>query len=63
MTGTRLGRRIAAMVALAALGVSLASCVSDLGPTSADTTSTHQMRYYGGPKAPMWPSQGSGRSE
>jgi hypothetical protein len=52
MTG--LGRTIARMIALAGLGASLASCVSDLGTTTADATGTHQMRYYGGPKSPMW---------
>lgn len=43
------------MAALAVLGFVLAGCVSDLGASSG--TSTHQMRYYGGPKYPMWSSQ------
>lgn len=57
MTDTRLGRKIAAMIALAGLGACLAGCVSDLGAATGDTSGTHQMRYYGGPKYPMWPSQ------
>ena len=55
MTG--LCRAIATMIALAALGASLASCVSDLGTSAADAASPHQMRYYGGLKSPMWQSQ------
>ncbi|MDH6262618.1 hypothetical protein M2427_006567 [Bradyrhizobium sp. BR13661] len=57
MTDKRLGRKIATMIALAGLGVSLAACVSDLGAATGDNSTTHQMRYYGGPKSPMWPSQ------
>lgn len=57
MTDTRLGRKIAAMIALAGLGACLAGCVSDLGAASSDSSGTHLMRYYGGPKSPMWPSQ------
>jgi hypothetical protein len=63
MTDSRFGRKIATVIALAALGASLASCVNDLGPTAAGASTTHQMRYYGGPKSPMWPSQGAGQSE
>ena len=48
--------RIATMIALAGLGVSLVGCVSDLGAATGDS-SAHQMRYYGGPKSPMWPAQ------
>jgi len=45
------------MIALVGLGACLAGCVSDLGATATDAPGTHQMRYYGGPKYPMWPSQ------
>ena len=49
-------RRIAAFSAMAALCVSASGCVSDLG---AQTTSQSngQLRYYGGPKYPMWQTQ------
>jgi len=57
MTTTRLRRKIATMIALAGLGACLAGCVSDLGAETGDTSTSHQMRYYGGPKSPMWPSQ------
>ena len=57
MTDMRFGWKIATMIALAGFGVSLAACVSDLGAATADNSSTYQMRYYGGPKSPMWPSQ------
>jgi hypothetical protein len=57
MTGTRLSRKIVTMIALAGLGACLAGCVSDLGAATGDTSTSHQMRYYGGPKNPMWPSQ------
>ena len=53
MVCTQLSRKVAMMIALAGLGACLAGCVSDLG----DTSTLHQMRYYGGPKSPMWPSQ------
>lgn len=52
-----LGRRIVIMIALAGLGSCLAGCVSDLETAAADGKGTHQMRYYGGPKSPMWSSQ------
>ena len=44
------------LVALAGLGASLAGCVSDLGPTTGEASASPQMRYYGGPKSPMWPA-------
>ncbi len=49
-------RRIAAFSAVAALCVSASGCVSNLG---AQTTgqSSKQLRYYGGPKSPMWQTQ------
>jgi hypothetical protein len=57
MTAKRTGRIIATMIALAGLGAWLAGCVSDLGATAPGSSDAHQMRYYGGPKYPMWPSQ------
>ena len=57
MTGRQLSRKVAMMIALAGLGACLAGCVSDLDAATGDTSAPHQMRYYGGPKNPMWPSQ------
>ena len=57
MIGTQLSRKVAMMIALAGLGACLAGCVSDLSAATGDTSTSHQMRYYGGPKSPMWPSQ------
>jgi hypothetical protein len=52
MSRSRLGVIMATMIALAALGIGLAGCVSDLDATGDGAP--HQMRYYGGPKSPMW---------
>jgi hypothetical protein len=49
-------RGFAVMLA-AGLCAALAGCVSDMGAATADGQGTHQMRYYGGPKSPMWPEQ------
>lgn len=57
MTGTWLSRKLAVMIALAGLGACLAGCASDPGAATGSTSMSHQMRYYGGPKYPMWPSQ------
>lgn len=57
MTAKRPARIVATMIILAGLGACLAGCVSDLGATAVGSSDTHQMRYYGGPKYPMWPSQ------
>ncbi|TYL98029.1 hypothetical protein FXB40_05980 [Bradyrhizobium rifense] len=53
MTAQRLGRKVAMMIALAGLGACLAGCVSDLGAAS-NASDQQAMRYYGGPKYPMW---------
>lgn len=45
------------MLALAGLGACLAGCVSDLDATTGGTAASPHMRYYGGPKSPMWPAQ------
>jgi hypothetical protein len=41
------------MIALAGLGACLAGCASDLGAAS-NASDLQAMRYYGGPKYPMW---------
>jgi hypothetical protein len=53
MTVKRLRRKVAAMIALAGLGGCLAGCGSDPGAASI-APDQHAMRYYGGPKYPMW---------
>ena len=53
MTVQRLGRKVAMMIALAGLGACLAGCASDLGAAS-NASDLQAMRYYGGPKYPMW---------
>jgi hypothetical protein len=45
---------MAIMIAVAGLCATVAGCVSDMGAPSADNS---QLRYYGGPKYPMWAGQ------
>jgi hypothetical protein len=50
------GRR--AGIAIAALCAAVAGCSSDIGATASDKADGHgQLRYYGGPKSPMWSGQ------
>jgi|GEM_PF-4996860 len=58
VNGWALGRRIRVVIAVAALCASSAGCAVNLGsPTSETAESNTQMRYYGGPKSPMWQGQ------
>jgi hypothetical protein len=51
-------RRIAIVLAVAALCGAAGGCVSDMvSATSGVSEGGSQMRYYGGPKYPMWSSQ------
>jgi hypothetical protein len=51
-------RRIGAVLAAASLCVALAGCAVDVAsPKSEKTDGSNQLRYYGGPKYPMWSSQ------
>jgi hypothetical protein len=52
-----LRRRLAIALVVAALCASVAGCVSDMGAATADNSGGNQMRYYGGPKYPMWSAQ------
>jgi hypothetical protein len=52
-----LKRRIAIMIAVAGLCATVAGCVSDMGAPTADNSGGSQLRYYGGPKYPMWSAQ------
>jgi hypothetical protein len=48
-------RRIATVLAAAALCSAAAGCAGDAGvATSGKSDGSGQMRYYGGPKSPMW---------
>ena len=52
-----LTKTLAITLAVAALCAAAAGCVSDMGSPTADGGTSGQMRYYGGPKSPMWQSQ------
>jgi hypothetical protein len=58
MTASALRRKIGIVIAVAALCAAVAGCISDLGAsTSEKSDGGGQLRYYGGPKSPMWSSQ------
>jgi hypothetical protein len=52
-----LRRKIGVMLVVAALCATVAGCVSDMGAPSAENPSGGALRYYGGPKYPMWAGQ------
>jgi hypothetical protein len=39
------------------LCTSIGGCVSDMAAPTAETSGAGQLRYYGGPKSPMWTGQ------
>jgi len=46
------------MIAVAALCAAAAGCANNTGATPAQKNSDKgQLRYYGGPKSPMWQGQ------
>jgi hypothetical protein len=62
MTASALKQKIGIFVAVVALCATVAGCISDIGATTGATTSqtaggSDQLRYYGGPKSPMWSGQ------
>lgn len=58
MSAFALTRRIGIMIAAAALCAALAGCISDMGAATPEKPDgTAQLRYYGGPKSPMWSPQ------
>ena len=57
MEVSRLSRKIAAVGVMMALCAALAGCVSDMEAQTSAQSGSNQLRYYGGPKSPMWPSQ------
>jgi hypothetical protein len=58
MTISTLRRGFSIMIAVAALCAAAAGCANDIGATAAQKTGDKgQLRYYGGPKSPMWQGQ------
>jgi hypothetical protein len=58
MIASALGRRIGIVLAVAALCAAVAGCAADIGTTKSERSDGgSQLRYYGGPKYPMWSSQ------
>jgi hypothetical protein len=57
MIASALSRRIGVVLAVAALCAAVAGCVSDMGAPTAENSGNNQLRYYGGPKSPMWSAQ------
>jgi len=55
MTGA-LARMIAVLGVVTGLSTLTAGCVSDAAAPASQSTGT-SLRYYGGPKSPMWPAQ------
>jgi hypothetical protein len=52
-----LKRQIGVVLVIAALCATVAGCVSDMGAPTAENSGGSQLRYYGGPKYPMWSGQ------
>ncbi|MGA2290767.1 hypothetical protein [Bradyrhizobium sp.] len=57
MIASGLGRKIAIALAIAALSVAVAGCASHVGVPTTEKSGSSKLRYYGGPKSPMWSSQ------
>jgi hypothetical protein len=58
MLDSELKRRIAGALAVVALCAMTAGCAVDVGNTRSDgSEGSGQLRYYGGPKSPMWTGQ------
>jgi hypothetical protein len=58
MFASELKRRIAGALAVVALCAITAGCAVDVGNTRSDGSGgSGQLRYYGGPKSPMWMGQ------
>jgi hypothetical protein len=54
MTISALTRRLLVIAAVAGFCATAAGCVSDMTAPTASSSDNTQMRYYGGPKSPMW---------
>jgi hypothetical protein len=51
-------RRIGSILAVVALCTAVAGCAVDVGTAKPERfDGSNQLRYYGGPKSPMWSGQ------
>jgi hypothetical protein len=57
MIASALKRKFGIVLAVLALCAAVAGCVSDMAAPTAENSGSGQLRYYGGPKSPMWSSQ------
>jgi hypothetical protein len=58
MFDAELRRRIGAALLVVALCAAAAGCAVDVGNTRSEgSDGSTQLRYYGGPKSPMWTGQ------
>jgi hypothetical protein len=57
MMASEVKRKVLVTLALIGLCATVAGCVSDMASPAADTSGSGQMRYFGGPKYPMWSAQ------
>ena len=57
MTASTLVRRIGIIIAAVALCAATAGCVSDMEAAANESKGSGQLRYFGGPKSPMWSGQ------
>jgi hypothetical protein len=57
MTASVVRRKIGIVIAVAALCAAVAGCISDIGTATSEKSDGSQLRYFGGPKSPMWSGQ------
>jgi hypothetical protein len=57
MAASALKRKLGIALAMIALCAAVAGCVSDIAAPAAADSGGSQLRYYGGPKSPMWQGQ------
>ncbi len=57
MSASTVRGKIAVIVTIAALCSLAAGCAADLSASASGQSANNQLRYYGGPKSPMWANQ------
>jgi hypothetical protein len=57
MTASVLRQKTGIVIAVAALCAAVAGCISDIGTATSEKSDGSQLRYFGGPKSPMWSGQ------
>ena len=57
MSTSTVRRKIGVIVTIVALCSLAAGCAADLSASSHGQSANNQLRYYGGPKSPMWASE------